>query len=156
MTRLSSTLSLTALALAGALFATGACAQAKHGSKEEAQALVKKALAHYKSVGKDKALADFSQKGGPFTDRDLYVFSTDLNGKATSHGANEKLIGRDLLQIKDADGKAFVNEILDKSRTGKGGWVDYKWPNPVSKEIEAKTTYCEPHDNQVFCVGAYK
>ena len=156
MFRTSSALSLTTLALAAALFSGGALAQVKHGSKDEAQAMVKKAVAHYKAAGKDKALADFNQKGGAFTDRDLYVYTTDLNGKCTSHGANEKLVGRDLLQLKDADGKGFVGEILEKAKAGKGAWTDYKWPNPVSKEIEAKTTYCEPHDNQVFCVGAYK
>ncbi|MEK8052085.1 cache domain-containing protein [Ideonella sp. DXS22W] len=156
MPRFPSVPSLAALGLAAVFSCTGALAQVKHGSKDEAQAMVKKAVAHYKSAGKDKALADFNQKGGAFTDRDLYVYTADMSGKCTSHGANEKLVGRDLLQLKDADGKAFVTEILEKGKTGKGGWTDYKWPNPVSKEIEAKTTYCEPHDNQMFCVGAYK
>lgn len=156
MSRISSALSLSTLAVAAALMSGAALAQVKHGSKDEAQAMVKKAVAHYKSAGKDKALVDFNQKGGAFTDRDLYVYTADMNGKCTSHGANEKLVGRDLLQLKDADGKAFVSEILEKGKTGKGGWTDYKWPNPVSKDIESKTTYCEPHDNQMFCVGAYK
>lgn len=149
-------LTLATLAVAGVLSCSPALAQVKHASKEEAQALAKKAVAHYKSAGRDKALAEFSQKGGPFTDRDLYVFVTDANGKSLAHGANEKLIGRDLLALKDADGKAFVVEFVDRVKSGKAGWTDYKWPNPVTKEIEAKTTYCEPHDNMVFCVGAYK
>lgn len=149
-------LSLAALAVAGSLACAPAFAQVKHGSKDEAQALAKKAVAHYKSAGRDKAFPDFSQKGGPFTDRDLYVFVTDVSGKTLAHGANEKLIGRDMLALKDADGKAFVVEFVDRIKSGKAGWTDYKWPNPVSKEIEAKTTYCEPHDNMVFCVGAYK
>ena len=145
-----------ALLSVAAACALGAQAQVKHGTKDEAAAMVKKAVAHYKSAGKDKALADFSQKGGAFTDRDLYVYTADFSGKATSHGANEKLVGRDLLQLKDADGKGFVAEILEKGKTGKGAWTDYKWPNPVSKDIEQKSVYCEPHDNQMFCVGAYK
>lgn len=153
---MKATLTLAVLAVAGALSCGPALAQVKHATKDEAQALTKKAVAHYKSAGRDKALADFSQKGGAFTDRDLYVFVTDTGGKNVAHGANEKLIGRDLLQIKDADGKAFVVEFIEKAKAGKSGWTDYKWPNPVSKEIEAKTTYCEPHDNLVFCVGAYK
>lgn len=156
MFRISHALSLTSLCVAATLSSGLALAQVKHGSKEEAQAMAKKAVAHFKSVGKDKALADFSQKGGAFTDRDLYVFTMDTNGKATAHGANEKLVGRDLQQLKDADGKAFVVEMLEKGKSGKGAWTDYKWPNPVTKEIEAKTTYCEPFESQIFCVGAYK
>lgn len=133
-----------------------ASAEIKHGTKDEAVALVKKAVAHFKAAGAQKAFADFNTKGGPFTDRDLYVFATDMTGKALAHGANDKLVGKDLLQLKDADGKAFVVEMLDKGKAGKPAWTDYKWPNPVTKELEAKTTYCEPAEGHLFCVGAYK
>jgi len=149
-------ITLCTLTLAAVLSTGVAAAEAKHGSKDEAMALTKKAVAHYKSAGRDKALADFSQKGGSFTDRDLYVFATDMSGKNVAHGANEKLIGRDLLPLKDADGKAFVVEFVEKAKSGKSGWTDYKWPNPVTKEIESKTSYCEPVDGLAICVGAYK
>lgn len=131
-------------------------ADGKHATKDEAQAMVKKAVAHYKKVGKDKALADFNAKAGPFIDRDLYVYTADMTGKVTSHGANEKLLGRDLMQLKDADGKLFIVEILDRAKSGKVGWTNYKWANPVTKEVEAKSAYCEPHDAQVVCAGAYQ
>lgn len=153
---MKATVSFVALSLAAVLSAGVAVAEVKHGSKDEAMALVKKAVAHYKSAGREKAMADFSQKGGSFTDRDLYVFVSDFNGKALAHGANEKLIGRDLLPLKDTDGKAFVVEYVERAKSGKAGWTDYKWPNPVSKEIEQKTTYCEPVDSLAVCVGAYK
>lgn len=142
--------------VAATLALTGTAHAAEHASKTEAQALVKKAVAHYKSVGRDKAFADFNQKGGSFTDRDLYVFVSEFTGKSLSHGANDKLIGRDLLPLKDVDGKAFVVAMIDQAKTGKAGWTDYKWPNPQSKEIEAKTSYCEPLESMIVCVGAYK
>lgn len=135
---------------------TAFAANGKHATKDEAVAIVKKAVAHYKSAGKDKALADFSTKNGPFVDGDLYVFVSDFNGKNLAHGVNEKLIGKDLLALKDADGKSFVVEYVERAKSGKSGWTDYKWPNPVSKEIEAKTTYCEPVDNVAVCAGIYK
>ena len=116
--------------------------------------MVKKAVAHDKKVGKDKALADFNAKSGPFIDRDLDVYTADMTGKVTSHGANEKLLGRDLMQLKDADGKLFIIQILDRAKRGKAGWTNDKWANPVTKEIEAKSAYCEPHDAQVVCAGA--
>ncbi|WP_298209063.1 cache domain-containing protein [Acidovorax sp.] len=127
-----------------------------HGTRDEAIAMTKKAVAHFKSEGKDKALADFSRKGGAFVDRDLYVFVLDLNGKNIAHATNEKMIGRDLLQLKDADGKSYVIEMVEKAKTGKPAWIDYKWPNPLTKEIEAKSSYCEPVDGGLICVGVYK
>ena len=145
-----------AAAAALAITAMPALAEVKNPTKDEAVDMVKKAVAHYKKAGKDKALADFSIKGGPFSVGELYVFSSDLTGKVTSHGANAKLIGREQAPLKDADGKLFVQEILDKAKAGKTGWTDYKWANPVSKELEQKTAYCEPLDGQVICAGVYK
>ena len=156
MTRFARSLILSLAGAALGLSAATVSAQDKHGTKDEAVAMVKKAVAHVKKVGKDKAFADFSVKGGAFTDRDLYVYTADFSGKVTSHGANDKLLGRDLGQMKDADGKVFVAEILEKAKAGKAGWTDYKWPNPVSKEIESKTVYCEPLENNAVCVGAYR
>lgn len=127
-----------------------------HGTKDEAVAMTKKAVAHFKAEGKDKALADFSRKGSAFVDRDLYVFALDMNGKNIAHATNERMIGRDLMQLKDADGKSYVIEIIEKAKIGKPAWIDYKWPNPLTKEIEAKSSYCEPVDGGVICVGAYK
>ena len=144
--------------LAAALFAFGPAvfAQTKHATKDEAVAMVKKAVSHFKAAGRDKALADFSVKGGAFSAGDLYVFAQDFTGKNLAHGANEKLIGRDLLGLKDVEGKAFVAEYIERGKAGKSGWTDYKWPNPVTKEVEAKTTYCEPVDTLVICAGVYK
>ncbi len=145
------------IALASLLAFTGAAhAQAKFATKDEAQAIVKKAAGHMKSAGNDKAFADFSQKGGTFTDRDLYVYVLDMNGKVAAHGSNEKLIGRDLIALKDVDGKPFVGEQIARAKSGQSGWTDYKWPHPMTKEIEAKTTYCEPSGNFVICAGVYK
>ena len=144
-----------ACGLAAATIALPALAST-YGTKDEALALARKAVAHYKSVGKDKAFADFNNKTGGFVDRDLYVFVFDAKGTVLSHGANEKLIGRDLMQLKDADGKVFVKDMMDVAKAQGKGWVDYKWPNPVTKQIEAKSTYVEKADDVVFGVGIYK
>lgn len=142
--------------VAAMALATGVQADTTHGTKDEAQALAKKAVARLKSAGKEKAFTDFDQKGGAFSDRDLYVFVTDFSGKTLAHGGNEKLIGRDMIQLKDVDGKAFIAAMIDQAKTGKAGWTDYKWPNPTTKEMEAKSTYCEPVDSMIVCVGTYK
>ncbi len=79
----------------------------------------------------------------------------DASGNVLAHGANEKLVGKSLAQLKDADGKAFVQEIMGHVTANKPGWVDYRWVNPVSKEIEAKSSFVEVQGGYGFMVGAY-
>ncbi len=129
---------------------------ADKGTKEEAKALAQKAIAYYKTHGKDKTFAEVNNKSGQFVDRDMYVYILDANGMMMAHGANEKLIGKDLTNLKDADGKLFAQELIALTKAKKSGWVDYKWPNPVTKQIESKTTYLEPADGYGFAVGVYK
>ena len=136
------------------LCATAALAQ-QSGTKDEAVALVKKAVAHFKSVGKDKAFADFNAKDGGFVDRDLYIVVYDLQGNCLAHGANAKQIGKNLLELRDPDGKYFVKERVELSKTKDSFWQDYKFANPVSKQIEPKSMYLEKVDGLLIGCGAY-
>ena len=145
---------LVGMGVAGFL-ATGALA-ADRATKDEAVAMVHKAGAHLKAVGKERALADFSSKSGGFVDRDLYLMVYDMAGNNLAHGANEKLIGKNLMGIKDVDGKEPIKEFVATAKASGKGWVDYKWPNPVTKAIEAKTTYIEKFDDIVIGAGVYK
>lgn len=125
------------------------------GSADEATAMLDKAVAHYTAVGSDQALQDFTSQGKGWQDRDLYVFCFDDTGSTVAHGANEKLIGRDLSGLKDADGKEFVMELISTGKAG-GGWVDYRWPNPVSKKIEQKSSVVKSAGDHICGVGIYK
>lgn len=127
---------------------------AENGTKDEAKALALKAVAHFRDKG-ESTFALFNDKKGPFADRDLYVFVLDPQGKVLAHGANDKLIGKSLAQLKDADGKLFVQDLMAIVKANKSGWVEYRWPNPVSKEIEAKATYVATQGGFGFAVGAY-
>lgn len=139
-----------------ALALQGQAVAADKGTAAEAVALVQKAGAHLKANGKDKAYADFNNPNGGFKDRDLYIMVYDLKGTTVAHGANPKMIGKDLIDLKDAEGVPIVRRFIDTAN-GKGkGWVDYKWPNPVSKAIEAKSTYVEKHGDVLIGAGIYK
>lgn len=135
----------------GNAFATGANATAA-----EATAMVKKGVAFIKASGKDKGYAEISTKGGQFTDRDLYLTVYGLDGTVRAHGANEKMIGKNLIDLKDVDGKAFVKERLELASSKGTFWQDYKFTNPVSKKIEPKSMYCEKLDDAVVCGGIYR
>jgi len=135
---------------------SGSVFAAEFGTKTEAEALVKKAVAFIKEHGKDKAFAEFSNPKGKFIDKDLYIFVYDMNGKCLAHGANQKMIGKDLAEMKDPDGKFYVKERIEIAKTKGKGWQDYKFTNPVSKKIEHKTAYIEKTDNFIVGSGIYK
>jgi cytochrome c len=129
---------------------------ADKGTPAEAEALVKKAIAFIKANGKDKAFAEFNNPKGQFTDRDLYIFAYDMNGKVLAHGQNIKMIGKDLYEVTDADGKAYVKERIEIAKSKGKGWQNYKFSNPVTKKIEDKTAYIEKYEDVIVGSGVYK
>jgi cytochrome c len=139
-----------------AFFSSTASHAATNGTKEEATAMVKKAVAYVKQHGKEKAFAEFAKKDGQFVDRDLYVMVYDFNGKCLSHGANERLIGRTLIDLKDPDGKLLIKDMVELSRDKGRGWVDYKWTHPVTKSVDPKSTYVERVEDFFIGVGIYR
>jgi signal transduction histidine kinase len=146
-----------AAVLAGIFLVTGLCiAAADRGTPQEAQALVKKAVPFLDQNGKDKAFAAFNDPKGNFVDRDLYIFVLDLNGAVLSHGANAKLIGKNLMGLKDVDGKLFIADLVKDAKAKDNGWIEYKWENPVNKKVETKTVYYEKKGDLIVASGAYK
>ena len=143
----------TALLGAAAITPSGA---AEFATKEEAQAIVKKATAFIKEQGASIAYAEISNRAGKFVDRDLYVVVYGLDGKVMAHGANAKLVGKDMIDAQDVDGKPFVKERVELARTKGTFWQDYKFVNPVTKKIEPKQMYCERVDETAVCAGIYK
>jgi hypothetical protein len=127
-----------------------------NATKEEAVAMVKKGVAFIRSAGKDKGYTEISTKGGKFSDRDLYLVVYGLDGVVHAHGANEKMIGKNLIELKDVDGKPFVKERVELAQSKGTFWQDYKFTNPVSKKIEPKQMYCEKLDDVAVCGGIYK
>ena len=150
------TLATAAAAALACIFAVTAQAKDGNATAAEATAMVKKGIAFIKANGKEKGYAEINNKSGQFTDRDLYLVVYGLDGTVHAHGANEKMIGKNLIELKDVDGKAFVKERVELA-TAKGTfWQDYKFTNPVSKKIEPKQMYCEKLDDTAVCGGIYK
>ena len=133
-----------------------AVAKGEFATKEEAVSMVKKGVAFIKASGKDKGYAEVTNKQGQFVDRDLYLVVYGLDGTVRAHGANEKMVGRNLIDLKDIDGKPFVKERVELAQSKGTFWQDYKFTNPVSKKIEPKQMYCEKLDDAVVCGGVYK
>lgn len=146
--------SLIPAALAAAIIALPV--HASNATKDEAVSMVKKGIGFIKANGKDKGHAEITSKSGQFRDRDLYLVVYGLDGTVRAHGANDKMVGKNLIDMKDVDGKPFVKERVELAQAKGTFWQDYKFTNPESKKIEPKQMYCEKLDDAVVCGGVYK
>jgi cytochrome c len=130
------------------------------GTQDEAKALAQKAAKFYEEKG-EEALKAFGDKAGEFVKKDLYVFIITEKGEVKFHGNNAALNGKNMWNIKDPDGKLFIQEMW-KAASKDGAWVDYKFTHPVTKKIEPKASYVIKvkgkglDKEEIVSVGAYK
>jgi cytochrome c len=140
-----------------ALSSSGPSAAGTYGTHEEAVAMVRRVQAKFEREGPQatfKAVTDKSVR--EFHDRDLYAFIYNLDGLNVAHGARPALVGKNLISLKDQGGKYLIREMIEIA-TGEGsGWIDYKWPHPLTNRIEDKSSYIEKMGNYVVGVGVYR
>jgi cytochrome c len=135
-----------ALVLAQSVWAAG------QATPDEAKAMAIKAAEYLKANGAEKAFPEFTNKDGPWHDRDLYVIVMNNQGILLSNDANPGMVGKSLINLKDVDGKAFVvDEIAIKDE----GWISFKWRNPLTNAIEPKTQYEVRVGDMLVGVGAF-
>ncbi|HUO80957.1 MAG TPA: cache domain-containing protein [Steroidobacteraceae bacterium] len=124
-------------------------------SKEEVVAQVKKGIAFYKSVGKDKALAEFNSRDGQFAKGEDYIDVHDVNGNCVAHPTTPSLVGLNRMEAADPSGKKFIKEIVEAAKGKSSGWVTYQRKNPVDGKVESKLAYWEVSDGLIFKAGTY-
>lgn len=147
---------MTAAALVlGATLGLSAAAQEVRVTPKEAEAMVKKGVVAIKA-NRDLALKEMSDKNGPYVDRELYLTVYTFDGTALAHGANAKFVGKNMIELRDGNGKAHIKERMDLVKTKSAFWQDFTFLNPVNKKIEPKQMYCEKADDLVVCGGIYK
>lgn len=148
---------LSTIALTSAfLFSCGSAMAADRATKDEAVAMVKKAVAAIKAQGADAVYKQITSKAADFEHLDLYIVVYGLDGTVLAHGANAKLVGKNMIAMTDVDGKPFVKERVDLAQKQGTFWQDYKFVDPTTKKIEPKEMYCERLDNTAVCGGVYK
>ncbi len=138
------------------VFAAGLFAPATFASTDgtpaEAKAMAIRAAELLRTKGPEVAFPEFD-KSTAFHDRDLYVMVYDPTGKCVAHGANAKLIGKDLINFQDTDGTYVIKSLV---AVKVAGWINYRWAHPVTKKLTPKTTYVVHVGNYFVGVGAYK
>ena len=54
----------------------------------------------------------------------MYVYVLSCKGTMLAHGVNEKWVGEDFIDLKDAEGKFFIKEIVDTEiPRATAGWI---------------------------------
>lgn len=142
---------ITRRLFAGLAIAAFAAAPAWATLKDEAAKQAQAFVAHAKKVGIEQAIKDANtapewKLGG------MNVNVVDMNGRCHASSLNEKLVGKDTLQIKDPNGKEFVKEFIATAKKGEG-WVDYQFINPQSKKLEGRLMFVKKLPNYEGFVG---
>jgi methyl-accepting chemotaxis protein len=128
----------------------------RQGTADQARQLVFDALVQIKSVGYAQAVRDFHDKQGGFIDRDLYIFIFDRAGFYVVHGAMPEKDGSDLRAINGLDAEQLVADAWEVCDLEQGGWVNYTITNPVTGEVQAKSSYVMPLDeDRLIGCGCY-
>ena len=125
------------------------------GTKEEAVAMVKRVQAKFAKDGPEATFDAVNDRKPEFHDRDLYPFIYRLDGVNVAHGARGALVGKNLITLKDPDGVRLVYIMAETAKKNGSGWINYKWPNPITDAIEDKTSYFERMGDYFVGVGVY-
>lgn len=124
-------------------------------SEKDAIALAERGARFLRAHGKSEMISKINSKDPEFNQGALYLAMRDLNGITVAHPTTA-LIGKDLMDVPDADGKLFRHEMVALARGKGSGWVDYKFRNPATGKVEAKTTYVLRVEDVALEAGIYK
>ena len=126
-------------------------------TEKDAIAMAERGAAFIKAHGKDEMIRKVAAKDPDFIQGSLYVDIRDLKtGIVLAHPYNPSIVGKDLTDVPDANGKKYRREIIELAAAKGKGWVDYQYKNPTSGKIEPKTTYILRVDDVVLEAGIYK
>jgi signal transduction histidine kinase len=148
---------LTATVAAAAMSLSCAQALAFDPTEKDAIAMAERGAAMVKAKGKDEVMKRITAKDPEFVQGSLYIDMRDVKtGIVLAHPYNPSIVGKDLTDVPDANGKKYRREIIELAAAKGKGWVDYQYKNPTTGKIEPKTTYILLVDGVVLEAGLYK
>lgn len=83
---------------------------------------------------------------------DGYFFVYDLQGKNLMHPRQPGLVGRNLWNLKDANGNPTIQRLINQAKAG-GGFVRYLWEKPSSGKVAPKLGYVVMLDRWGWMLG---
>ncbi len=140
----------------GLLLAGNAMADIE-ADKKECIAKCEAAAKMINEQGVDSAVAEISKKEGQFVSTVTYVFLQKMDGTMIAHPMKASLVGKNLIDLKDSEGKEFFKDMIKIAKENGSGWVDYMWPSPGEEKPSPKTSYVLKVNDEVFVgAGVYK
>jgi len=129
--------------------------QFRFATPADAQAMVEKAYSYIKANGKEKALAAFNDIKGEFVKGELFVFAQDFHGNILAYGGNTAMVGQNLYDAKDVNGKYLGRGMIDVAKKEGKGWYEYHFLNPHTNMVQPKVTYIQKVDDYYIACGVY-
>ena len=83
---------------------------------------------------------------------DGYFFVYDLNGNNLMHPRQPELVGRNLWDLRDANGIPTIQRLIARARAG-GGLERYNWVKPSTNRQAPKLGYVVPLPNWGWMMG---
>lgn len=117
--------------------------------------LVEKAAALIETQGKE-AFPEFRKKDSEWYKSGTYIFVNNMKGASVVNPPTPEIEGKNILDMKDANGKAFIREMIEVLKTKKSGWTEYMWPKPGKTEPSKKLSYIKKVElgEEMLIVGA--
>ena len=138
-------------------FVGGGVNAAVEPTEKDAIAMAERGAAFMKAHGKEEMMKKITAKDPDFVQGSLYVDMRDIKtGIVLAHPINPSIVGKDLTDVPDANGKKYRREIIELAQKQGKGWVDYQYKNPTTGKIEPKTTYILRVNDVVLEAGIYK
>ena len=126
-------------------------------TQDEVVDLTRKAVAIIETQGVEAAREIFN-KDGEFKFGEIYVNLIDFKGTWLIYPPRPASVGLNVINLKDADGRSLIQDIVKVARENGEGWTEYRWINPVSNKVEPKLTYVKRiADKDIAAsIGIYK
>lgn len=121
--------------------------------KDDCEKLVNKCVSLFQAKGRDYAVKAVNDTRA-FCDKELYVFVFDFDNVCLAHPYKPSLVGKDLKNLKDTDGKLIAKEFKAVAEGPGAGWVEYRWLRPGEVTPRFKRTLIRRVSGQDIYVGA--
>ncbi len=83
---------------------------------------------------------------------DGYFFLYTMDGTNLMHPRQPELVGRNMIEMRDARGEPTIRMLLERARTG-GGFVVYQWQKPSTQKMAPKLGYVTQLERWHWMIG---
>jgi signal transduction histidine kinase len=103
-----------------------------------------------------QAFSQLRDKTGPFFFMDTYVFVNSADGVELVNPGHPSMEGKNMMDLKDVNGKLLVRDYIDAAMKNGGAWVDYHWYRPGNNIPALKHAYVRKveHGGETYIVGS--